>query len=884
MQEERLSRRSRLERSNTRFLGLVLAWCLAVSMFACGTSDGESAKPANDAGNDTGADAGCVPKTCEQIQANCGSAPDGCGGEVACGTCPDGQTCGGGGSNQCGTGQCTAKSCSELQAECGLASDGCSLVIDCGECTAPEVCGGGGVDNQCGCVAKSCAQLGASCGTVSTTCGDVFCGDCALPDTCGGGGTAYQCGAGYPACGNGAVTFSCTCGGAVISSGFCCGGLTSPTDCMRVRLDGGLATGTSTFDGKTFSPLLPYLTTGTAYDSIEGITENYPIAGTDYDALYQNETWVELQSPATFTIPVTNGNYTVHLHFVDWLYSTAGERQFHVDLQGSRVLTDLDIISEVGKSAALVKSFDVSVTTAVLTLTITDHVSYPEIAAIEILPQGESHLATTGAAVNHAPTVSAGADKTITLPTNSVTLTASAADADGDTLSYVWTKTAGGAATIVTPAAASTQINGLVAGSYTFKLTVDDGQGGSASDTVVVTVNPAVVVGPAYYVSPTGSDSNAGTSALLPFETLERARTAVRASTTTKTVYLLGGVYSRTATLYLGEEDAGQSWLGFPGETPILDGGSSTVTAITVWADNVTIRWLTLRNFVENTIFIDAFSPSVFVNGPVIDSNTILNALSNAWNQAGIVVGGTVMNAQITHNLIDGAQYIGIAGISGIGHDITGLTIAHNAVFNTCLSVADCGGIYAMDREHSSTDITIDNNIVGDYGSVTTGGRGIYLDDDLSNTTVRNNIVYGTGQWAFQFHGGDHNVLTNNIFDISGATKLGLYQDTGAPTFGMAGNSFSCNIVYSQAAPPSSLWDKYGTETVALPTVSANLYWGANGALPNTSPIIDTSPTVADPGFVDPGAADYSFATGNPAAFCGFQTIDVSQVGPLPNP
>ena len=131
---------------------------------------------------------------------------------------------------------------------------------------------------------------------------------------------------------------------------------------------------------------------------------------------------------------------------------------------------------------------------------------------------------------------------------------------------------------------------------------------------------------------------------------------------------------------------------------------------------------------------------------------------------------------------------------------------------------------------------------------------------------------------------GDHNVFTNNIFDISGATQLGVYQDAGTPNYGMAANSFSCNIVYSHATPPSSLWDEYATETVALPTVSGNLYWGASGALPNTGSIVDSSPTVADPGFVDPAAANYGFTAGIPSAFtCGFQPIDVSQVGPLPN-
>lgn len=99
----------------------------------------------------------------------------------------------------------------------------------------------------------------------------------------------------------------------------------------------------------------------------------------------------------------------------------------------------------------------------------------------------------------------------------------------------------------------------------------------------------------------------------------------------------------------------------------------------------------------------------------------------------------------------------------------------------------------------------------------------------------------------------------------------------------MAANSFTCNIVYSSATPPARLWDKFGSEPVALPTVSDNLYWGANGALPNAGDIVDSSPHVADPKFVNPATADYSFSGSNPASFCGFQPIDVSQVGPLPN-
>jgi len=48
----------------------------------------------------------CTPTTCAAQGKDCGSIPDGCGGTLECGNCPDGQTCGGGGvTNVCGGGQ-----------------------------------------------------------------------------------------------------------------------------------------------------------------------------------------------------------------------------------------------------------------------------------------------------------------------------------------------------------------------------------------------------------------------------------------------------------------------------------------------------------------------------------------------------------------------------------------------------------------------------------------------------------------------------------------------------------------------------------------------------------------------------------------------------------
>lgn len=93
---------------------------------------------------------------------------------------------------------------------------------------------------------------------------------------------------------------------------------------------------------------------------------------------------------------------------------------------------------------------------------------------------------------NNAPLANAGADKSITLPANSITLTGSGSDADGGTLTYRWTKISGPAAyAISNPTAASTAVTGLTAGEYQFQLEVTDPEGLTGKDIAKVTVlNP----------------------------------------------------------------------------------------------------------------------------------------------------------------------------------------------------------------------------------------------------------------------------------------------------------------------------------------------------------------------------------------------------------
>jgi hypothetical protein len=106
-------------------------------------------------------------------------------------------------------------------------------------------------------------------------------------------------------------------------------------------------------------------------------------------------------------------------------------------------------------------------------------------------------VTVNAAPINQAPAANAGSDISITLPTNSTTLSGTGSDPDGSIASYQWKKIAGSSQyNIVSSTKAQTVVNGLVQGVYQFELTVTDNSGKSAKDTMQVTVNAQASVAP----------------------------------------------------------------------------------------------------------------------------------------------------------------------------------------------------------------------------------------------------------------------------------------------------------------------------------------------------------------------------------------------------
>ena len=93
-------------------------------------------------------------------------------------------------------------------------------------------------------------------------------------------------------------------------------------------------------------------------------------------------------------------------------------------------------------------------------------------------------------AANQLPTANAGANITLTLPTNSAQLNGSGTDPDGTIATYSWSKISGPASYAFSNGGIyNPTINNLSAGTYVLRLTVVDNSGGVATDDISIIVN-----------------------------------------------------------------------------------------------------------------------------------------------------------------------------------------------------------------------------------------------------------------------------------------------------------------------------------------------------------------------------------------------------------
>jgi hypothetical protein len=302
-----------------------------------------------------------------------------------------------------------------------------------------------------------------------------------------------------------------------------------------------------------------------------------------------------------------------------------------------------------------------------------------------------------------------------------------------------------------------------------------------------------------YYVTPTGSDSGAGSSAQ-PWLTLQNALKHLQA----------GDTVNVAAGNYAGFIDGWDS-APYPDPYPLVSGTpSAPITfnaapgAIINSRDNKTPDGIDLEPGC-NDIVIQGFTiqnPSggsitragirVESDGVVVQNNYITSCgswgifTSHANNV--LVQSNTTSNSQAQHGI-----YIADASVGPI--------VRGNVVFGN----AQCGIQFNGDLSQGGTGLisnaVVEQNIVHDNGA--TGGAAINC-DGLQNSVIRNNLLYGnhsTGIALFQEDaaaGSINNQIVNNTI-INAADSRNAIEINSAST----GNTLLNNILYD--LNPSSL-------------------------------------------------------------------------------
>lgn len=139
------------------------------------------------------------------------------------------------------------------------------------------------------------------------------------------------------------------------------------------------------------------LATYTAHPSI---TE---IENTDLDEIYLTETITsndDNNGPFSYNIPITNGTYTVKLHFAEIYWGVLktdaagmeggeGSRVFDIDIEEMSILNKFDVfMTAEGPAKAITRMYDIEVTDGELNIVFTSTVDKPKVSAIEVFGDG----------------------------------------------------------------------------------------------------------------------------------------------------------------------------------------------------------------------------------------------------------------------------------------------------------------------------------------------------------------------------------------------------------------------------------------------------------------------------------------------------------------
>lgn len=329
----------------------------------------------------------------------------------------------------------------------------------------------------------------------------------------------------------------------------------------------------------------------------------------------------------------------------------------------------------------------------------------------------------------------------------------------------------------------------------------------------------AAAAGTTLYVSPSGTDSAAGTQSAPTTLT-----SAISRITAGGTIYLRGGTYnySSTVTIPAGQDGAsgGRTTLSaYPGETPVLNfsaqSESSSNRGIQLNANYWHLYGLTVEHAGDNGIYVGG-------------SNNVVERTVTAYNrdtglQLGRIASTRPRSQWPSNNLVvsseshdnadfDGEDADGFAAklTTGTGN-VFRYDVSHNNIDDgwDLYTKTDTGAIGPVTIEYS---LSYGNGTLSDGSQSGNGDRNGYKlggDDIAVNHVVRHNIAYHNGHHGFTYNSNPGTMAVTGNASIDNAQRN--YSST---------RGLRCSAATPRAASPPAARTTRQSATPTAPTSS----------------------------------------------------------------